>query len=360
MKKISYYTVISFLPPFLFSLALFFFFLFWGIFLEKTFMISKGKASFYDVFKIAFFQTPSLSSLIIPVASMTGAFFSFRKMISLGEWKAFQAAGWSPFEIIKPLLFFSVFIALGHFLFSEFVAVRAFHKYKDIYNIEIKKRAKSEYQEVKNPVFKYDDSFFKADYYSPLDKKFSGFYCLKLNDGRPLYSAFAASAVYDVDSSLWTLENGGEFHYRHGGGKYLRFKSKKIALLPRPEKLFFPSFTSADSENFLSLLEKIKNLRDMGLKRNVELIVFWGKITKPLSSFAMILVAAAVAMSGLGAYGIAGAGFSIVFGFGYWSISMMLEKMAEIELLSPFAAAFITPVFFSASAFIALKRFRAF
>ncbi len=360
MKKVTYYSLASFLPPFLFSLALFFFFLFWGIFLEKTFMISKGSASFYDVFKLAAFQTPSLAGLIIPVASMTGAFFSLRKMISLGEWKAFQAAGWPPFAVIRPLLLFSLIIASGHFLFSEFAAVRAFSKYREIYNVGIKKRSRSEYEKIKNPVFKYGGSFFKADYYSPLNKRFSGFYCLKLDNGQPLYSAFSASASYNSNSSSWVLENGGEFYYGTGEGKYSRFNSKKTDLLPLPEKLFFPSFTGADSDNFFSLFEKIKNLREMGLKRNRELIVLWGKIAKPLASFVMIAAAAAAAMSPLGTYGIAGAGLSLVFGFGYWAFSMMLERMAEIELLSPFAAAFIAPLFFLAAAFAALKKFRAF
>ncbi|NLI10568.1 MAG: YjgP/YjgQ family permease [Elusimicrobia bacterium] len=359
MKKINSYCISSFLPAFFFSFILFSIFLFWGVFLEKISMTSKGGASFYDILRLAAAQTPSLIPLIIPISAMTGAFFSFRKMMNTGEWKAFQCAGWAPFDMVKPVLYVSVFIGIGHFLFSEYVSSSSLLKYKEIYNLEIKRKKRSEYEKVKFPVFKKDDNFFYAASYDSYQKKFSDFYCVTLKNGEPVYSISAKSASFDDYLGKWILEEAKEFQKDKKNPNYSFFEKKFFSCLPFPKDLVFKT-REPETENFFSLYKRIEKLKELGLKRKKESIAFFGKIASPIASAVMIAAAAAAAMSPLGSAGMAGAGISLLFGFVYWNFSISAQRMAEIELLSPFWGAFMVPMFFSFLVYLVLRRFKAF
>lgn len=358
LKRITWYSLVNFLPPFIFSLALFSFFVFWGVFLEKLSMLSKTSAGFSVVLRLALAQTPALVSMVIPVAAMAGAFFAFRKLMQAGEWKAFLAAGWPPFSIISPLLVFSLVIAVFHFLFSEFAAVPSYANYRKIYNTQFKRNTSWNSRKIESPVFRNGKLFFTADSYDSGRKIFENFSAEKYEGELPSYVIYASSAVYRP--SGWKLFKASKITYLKGRPEKGIFFSEMIyGEVPLPEDIVFKS-DNLDSENFFSLYKRIGKLEKLGLKRKNELISFWAKISGPLSSFVMVLAAAAAALSPWLSGNLLGAGASLFFGFLFWNFSLTFQRMAEIETLSPFWGAFAAPVGFGILFLLALRRMKVF
>ncbi len=358
MKRITLYSLISFLPPFIFSIALFYFFVFWGIFIEKMSMLSKYSVSFGTLFSLVFAQAPYITSMTIPIASMSGAFFSFKKLMNSGEWKAFLAAGWSPFSLIAPLLKFSIIIAIFHFCFSEFLAAPSYARYNKIYREDFRKKPEESVYIVENPVFKNGDVFFLASLYDGRIKSFFNLSGEKYLEDAPVYAIYALSAVYE--NGLWILKDGLEVKYENSNPIYQKhFELKKYPDLPPPSDLVFGK-KDIETMDFFSLGERILKLKKLGLKQKNELIFFWSKLSSPVSSFVMILGAAVASMLPWISGGMLGAGVSLFFGFLFWNFSLTFQRMAEIETISPFWGAFATPIIFTAVFIILLKRMRIF
>lgn len=358
MKRITLYSLTSFLPPFIFSLALFSFFVFLGIFIEKLSMLSKYSVSFATVFSLAFAQTPYITSMTIPIASMSGAFFSFKKLMNSGEWKAFLAAGWSPFSMISPLLKFSMIIAVFHFCFSEFVAAPSYARYNKIYREDFKKKPKESSYIVESPVFKNGNVFFLASTYNAKAKTFFQLSGEKYFEDVPIYAIYASSAVYE--NGIWALKDGLEVEYNDSNVvAQNHFEIKKYLDLPSPSDLVF-SENDLEMMDFFSLSDRILKLKKLGLKRKKELISFWTKLSSPISSFVMILAAAVASMLPLISGSMLGAGVSLFFGFLFWNLSLTFQRMAEIETISPFWGAFAAPIIFAVISIVLLKKMRVF
>ncbi|GAB4029486.1 MAG: hypothetical protein Fur0012_03980 [Elusimicrobiota bacterium] len=358
IKRVTWYSLVNFLPPFIFSLALFSFFVFWGVFLEKLSMLSKTSAGFVVVLRLALAQTPALVSMVIPVAAMAGAFFAFRRLMQSGEWKAFLAAGWPPFSMISPLLVFSLLIAVLHFFFSEFVAAPSYTHYRKVYNTQFKRNTSWNSKKIESPVFRNGEVFFTASSYDSGKKIFENFSAEKYEGEMPSYAIYASSAVYRP--SGWKLFNVSRMIYKKGKPEKGGFFSEMLySEIPLPEDLVFKS-ENLDAENFFSLDKRIDRLKKLGLKRKNELIYFWAKLSGPLSSLVMVLAAAAVALSPWLSGNLLGAGASLFFGFLFWNFSLTFQRMAEIETLSPFWGAFAAPVVFGILFLIALRRMKVF
>jgi len=173
MKILNRYIISSIFTPFITSLIIFSMFMFFGAAFEKLKFFSKSDYGIILLLKYLLSQTPFFVSTIIPLSLLIATLFLINSFMLTGQWKALLAGGYKPFDIIKPLLYFSLAIAIIHFIFNETIVSDAFLKSKDIYNRELRKKQNWEIGDNISNSFKINNTFIRYSVYKPDKKEFS-------------------------------------------------------------------------------------------------------------------------------------------------------------------------------------------
>ena len=122
LKKLHKLTLQSFIPPFFVTLfvSVFLFFLVTVVITYLDDFIGKGLRT-TDLLILFFYAYVAWIPQCIPLAVLLGSIMSFGNMAENYELAAMKSSGLSLFRILKPVFIFILFLALGTFLFNNFV-----------------------------------------------------------------------------------------------------------------------------------------------------------------------------------------------------------------------------------------------
>jgi lipopolysaccharide export system permease protein len=122
LKKLHKLTLQSFIPPFFVTLfvSVFLFFLVTVVITYLDDFIGKGLRTI-DLLTLFFYAYVAWIPQCIPLAVLLGSIMSFGNMAENYELAAMKSSGLSLFRILKPVFIFILFLALGTFLFNNFV-----------------------------------------------------------------------------------------------------------------------------------------------------------------------------------------------------------------------------------------------
>lgn len=129
MKKIDKYIIKSFLGPFLISfiIALIIFLM---IFLWKYIEDLVGKGlEWYVVLKLLFYASANMVPLALPIAVLLACIMTYGNLGERFELAALKSAGISMFTFMRSTLVIGVGIAIGAFLFNNYVLPSAYLKF---------------------------------------------------------------------------------------------------------------------------------------------------------------------------------------------------------------------------------------
>lgn len=361
MKTLGKYAVSGFIGPFFSSLAVFSLFMFFGAAFEKLGLFSRVEDGVGMLFRFLAFQTPFFISMLVPLAALIGILFLISELMSTGQWKALVAGGYRPFDIIKPVIFFSLLIAVSHFLFNEFAAAPAYLRSKAVYNEQFRKDKNWRFRGNSNGSFRIKDVFVKYSSYNPLAGGFRGVLVEFYDGGRglPLKKIKAEAMSWDETAGLWILKKPSVMEYRGGEVEAGYFETYRLAGFPSPRELVADALVD-NGTGFFDLLSRISKMRKMGIKTDGELIALNARLSQPLSSLVMVFIGCAIMLSGLVFGKVFNIGVSIFTGFSFWSFTVMSERMAQIGVLGPFLGCFLPHLVFLSVALFSLKRSRAF
>lgn len=122
LKKLHKLTLKSFIPPFFVTLfvSVFLFFLVTVVITYLDDFIGKGLRT-ADLMILFFYAYVAWIPQCIPLAVLLGSIMSFGNMAENYELAAMKSSGLSLFRILKPVFVFIIFLAIGTFLFNNFV-----------------------------------------------------------------------------------------------------------------------------------------------------------------------------------------------------------------------------------------------
>jgi len=360
MKTLNKYIISSIYRPFTSSLIIFSMFMFFGAAFEKLKLFSKAENGGFLLIKYLIYQTPFLISMIIPLSLLMATLFLINSLIITGQWKAMLAGGYKPFDILKPLLYFSLVISIIHFIFNETIVSDSFFKSKDIYNRELRKKQNWEISDNTSISFKIDNIFVRASSYNPDKKEFLDVLLEEYdNYNNPLKKIKASSMLWWKNE--WILKTVKIIEYKTKNNSQMenikeqRKDNLYLNSIPEPENLILDKVVE-NGINFFKLYSRISKMEKLGLNKDKEMIVLHSKISQPFSNITMLLIGSVIILTIASYNKFVSISIAIFVGFIYWSFSIVSQKMSEIGIISPFLGAFLPHFIFISLSFFMLKK----
>lgn len=133
MKKLDIFIIKSFIGPFLitFSIAMFFLIMqFLWVYIDD--LIGKG-LEIWILFKLLFFVSATLIPLALPLAVLFSSIMTYGNLAERNELTALKASGQSLLKVMRPMLYFVIFLSVGAFYFTNYLLPIANYKWRAIY-----------------------------------------------------------------------------------------------------------------------------------------------------------------------------------------------------------------------------------
>lgn len=287
LKKLTRVVLGAFIGPFILV------FLIWMVILDMQFLwlyiddlMGKG-LEWYIVLELLFYASANWVPIALPLSVLLASIMTLGNLAEHNELTAMKASGLSLFKIMKPLLFFMVFVSIGAFYFSNNLWPIANFKMRVlIYDIQQTKAAiifkegiffdELEDYNIRIGKKKADGVFEDLLIYDYSEMKTSQNYSLDPRDYKRIISAKEGSITHPENSSFMFLDLYDGFIFQEFNPEtvedsetpYMRYYFEKATLKIKLKSFDFERSsedTYSKDEHFLSL-KQLKVLRDSAVE----------------------------------------------------------------------------------------------
>ena len=354
------YIAAGFWAPFGFGLTVFCLLLTFGSLFDSLNFFIRSGAGPWVFAKYVLFQVPYFVVKMAPIATLLAVLFSLGAMMSRGEWKAGLAGGWRPLDMIKPLLACALLVGAGQFLLQETVAPDLYLRSTHLYEQNLRGREDWQRLVKKNVTFSAGEgTFVTASLFDGLKKTMSGVVADFYADGRLSRELNAAAARWDGEGRRWIFTSGVKIDYEGDSPRSIaRFPEYVSEVSVPPEDLVLERLVP-DGVSIPDVRARIARLKAVGAPSGEERTLFWVQLFSPLAAPVMALIGAAMAMFMGRGNRLYSVGFSVGFGFFFWSMLIMGQEAGSAGMVPPFLAGLLPVLVFAAASFWALRKARA-
>jgi len=132
MRKLSLFSIRSFIGPFIITLAISMFILIMQFFWKYIDdLMGKGIETIY-ILELLFYVSASLIPLALPLAMLLSSIMTLGNLSENNELTALKSSGLSLYRILRPLTFIILLIAFATFLFANYVIPMANYKWHSL------------------------------------------------------------------------------------------------------------------------------------------------------------------------------------------------------------------------------------
>jgi LPS export ABC transporter permease LptG/LPS export ABC transporter permease LptF len=299
--------------------------------------------------------TPSMLYLISPLAVLIAALVTFGVMNRNSEIVAIKATGISLYRLIVPILTMSVVLAVALFLFDQYYLPQANRKQEALRN-QIKGRPTQTYLHPEQkwmmgqrPQPGEPGRIFYYEFYDPVLKEFANLSVFEFDPAtfQLTRRIFAKRAVWNADAGAWAFENGWvrdvEGANVTGYRTFLQTSFPEIQATP---DYFKKEDVQAKEMNFGQLDRYIRDLQQSGFDTKRLSVALWQKLSYPLITVVMAVLAIPFALS-MGRRGsITGVAVAIAVALSYMVIDNLFGSMGNVNYLPAWLAAWSADVLF--------------
>jgi lipopolysaccharide export system permease protein len=289
-----------------------------------------------ELWKYVSLRIPQLISRFLPFSVLLGTLITLATMNQNSEIVSMKAAGISAHQIIAPLVLASFAIAALTFLFQDRVVTRATATLNDWTAVEYAQVPQDRGLITNVWVRTGDDLIFARTVSGRGAATRLGDVRIYDRSGGILHSLIEAKRARPQDGG-WLLEEVETFDV--SGMSARRVPSLLVARGVEPDQ-FTLAKVSADEQSFATLRSSIQDLRAAGRPTEPLEASLWHKISGPLSTVLMPLLAA------VAAFGLARAGqlflravFGMALGFAYFVADNFALAMGNFGAYPPLLAA---------------------
>lgn len=303
---------------------------------------------------VVYFMTkiPYVLFLTLPMAVMLSTLIALGLMGKNLEIVAMMSSGISHVFIIRPVLIIAAVLSLLSYFGNEYVVppANAYNEY--VKNIKIsgeKITLSPEYQ--LNKIWVRDEhSIYNVERFLPKENVIEGITIYTFDDNfRLVERIIAERAVWKDDRWVFynVVENDFNTSRSFSTNKYpIRY----LSIRETPEDFAIVFEKSAEKMSYRELSAYIKKLTENGYDTTRYRVDLQGKLSYPLVSLIMALIATPFALM-VGRRGGLAAGVVIAFGFSYlyWMVYSLCISLGHGGTLPPIVAAWAANVLFSAA-----------
>ncbi len=328
-------------------------------FFERLDAVHKHGKPIGMILQHVWFRIPEFLSAVLPAAALTTTLLALGLLVRTNEITAMKASGISLYRIAVPVLVLSAAVSGAAFLVQERLAPAAGIRAEEIWNRinDLPARRYSSFGRhwilgrEKNRIYHYE-------YFEPASL------------------AFSRLAVFDIDPGRWTLtkrvyaDRGSlgpaGFELRNGwlrdfgGAAAVPFAVWKRWQLPAAEgrAAFVREWKEPQEMTYAELRAYALEVRATGFEATHLMVDLWAKISFPLVSLVMTVLAIPFAFS-MGKKGaLAGMGLSVALAAGYWGAFAVFRSLGYTGVLTPFLAAWGANLVFGLAGLFLLFRLR--
>lgn len=324
--------------------------------------IVQNNISLGKVFTYLFFLTPKLIYETLPISVLVGVLVTFGVLTKHNEVTAFKACGISLHRLAIPILVTSTFLSGGLFAFDHLYVPEA-NRRQDALRNEIKGRAVQTYLSPERKwIFGQGSRIYYYKFFDQAENVMGGVivYELEPNTFELVRQISAERAHWQPSLKTWVFENGWRREF-HGNLSIpmTPFQVQTFPELNEPPTYFLKEVKQDSQMNFQELDSYIRDLQQSGFNTVKLRVQFYRKFSVPLFVLimAMISIPFGFLVGNRGA--MAGIGVSIGIAVAYWGISLLFEKIGDVNQLPPAIAAWSPDALFSLTGMYLLLRMRS-
>ncbi len=305
----------------------------------------------YNYFR---FLLPQILYYMIPLSVLVGVLVNFSLLSRTSQIIAMKASGISLYRLSVSVLLVAATISALTLGMQEYILPFSNQKQDALRNI-IKGRNPQTYYRPdrkwmmgeQNRIFNYN--FFDEDRNLFGEISIYEFYPNSFEIKRRIY---ANRATWDAASNAWGFEEGWTWGFesqRTVAGGFQRFHRATFPEVNETPQYFKKEVKESSQMSYAELRDYIDDLRKSGFDVVKLTVALHKKLSFPLVSLIMCMIAIPFSFS-IGKHGsLYGIGLSIMLGIAYWLIQGFFEQVGGAGKLMPFLAAWAPNLIFGAS-----------
>ena len=299
--------------------------------------------------------TPSMLYLIAPLAVLIAALVTFGVMNRNSEIIAIKATGISLYRLIIPIVAISMALAVALFLFDQYYLPQANRRQEALRNV-IKGRPTQTYLNPRQkwmmgqkPLPGEPGRIFYYEFYDPDLKEFANLSVFEFDPAtfQLTRRIFSKRVVWNADAGGWTFESGWARDVEGANVTDYRIFLKTTFPEVRATPDYFKIEARQSQEmNFGELDHYIRGLQQSGFDTKRLSVALWHKLSYPLITVVMAVLAIPFALS-MGRRGsITGVAVAIGVALAYMVIDNLFGAMGYVNYLPAYMAAWSADVLF--------------
>jgi LPS export ABC transporter permease LptG/LPS export ABC transporter permease LptF len=299
--------------------------------------------------------TPSMLYLIAPLAVLIAALVTFGVMNRNSEIIAIKATGISLYRLIIPIVAISMALAVALFLFDQYYLPQANRRQEALRNV-IKGRPTQTYLNPRQkwmmgqkPLPGEPGRIFYYEFYDPDLKEFANLSVFEFDPAtfQLTRRIFSKRVVWNADAGGWIFESGWERDVEGANvTDYRIFLKTTFPEVRATPDYFKKEAVPSDEMNFGQLDRYIRDLQQSGFDTKRLSVALWHKLSYPLITVVMAVLAIPFALS-MGRRGsITGVAVAIGVALAYMVIDNLFGAMGNVNYLPAAMAAWSADVLF--------------
>ena len=353
------YVMRAYAANFLLSLGAFVLLYIVFTFFELMGDIVRNQTPFVTVGLYLFNLIPYIVSAVTPLCSLLAVLITFGSLNRGSELTAMKATGISLYRVVAPILVLAAVLAAALFAFNESYLPAA-NRRQQLLRAEIKNKPAQTFnlagrKWITGHTDKAGDPeriFYYQAFNAEGDR--AVFANLSVFEFDPQTFAlqrriFAAGVHWDSNVNRWIFENGWQRTFNGDAIAKDGYKTFTVTTFPeiREQPAYFKKeYTPSDEMSYPELRDYIADLRQSGVD-TVELRVqLDNKLSVPLITLVMAILAVPFALVMGKRGGLAGIATAIGVAVAYWSVAAVFSSMGDVNTFPPMLAAWAPDLLF--------------
>ena len=299
--------------------------------------------------------TPSMLYLITPLAVLIAALVTFGVMNRNSEIIAIKAAGISLYRLIVPIVIIAAALAVALFLFDQYYLPQANRKQEALRN-QIKGRPTQTYLHPEQkwmmgqkPQPGEPGRIYYYEFFDPDQNEFANLSVFEFDPAtfQLTRRIFAKRAVWNADTGGWAFESGWVRDVQGATvTDYRTFLKTSFPEVRATPDYFKKEDVQSQEMNFGQLDHYIRDLQQSGFDTKRLSVALWHKLSYPLITVVMAMLAIPFALS-MGRRGsITGVAVAIAVALAYMVVDNLFGAMGYVNYLPAALAAWSADVLF--------------
>ena len=325
-------------------------------FLQKADRFIEYKANIAQITSYFLYSLPGMAASSLPIAALMAALLSLGNLSRYNEIIAMRASGVSLAAIIAPVLTAGLLISALGFFNNEYIMPVYTARANFIKNVEIeKKQQRVVFQQQKLWLRGPDNSIANIDLISPDRNEMLGVTIFKLTPDFTVRERIKADSLL-WENGAWRLQHGRKFALSGDMVHVSSADGEVFNIVDNPDDLGMIA-KSSEEMNFTELWDYVKRLKMSGYEAARYEVDLYGKLSFPLSSLLMVLIATPLSLQKVRSGGLGkGIALAVLIAFIYWGLVSVGTALGRSGAMPPLAAAWIANVLFASASLAILFR----